>query len=330
MRLFLKTIIFTVVLVSVFGNCIITHGEVSYGISLTLIYDVTLNSGIMELKLEIRDAAAPTLFEIPLYFLGEEATFSVINLSYTPLEGYVIYEYNESTRILEIMASNISSFSAWILVENMLEEYAPGVYGFFLDLNNFSNAGATSLSMYFYGNYDVIVENLSGGSYGGNVFFSSPFTLLQIERPGAYFVLLKIKLEENTTTMPIQQHEGFFPILLLIATLLVGGSAGVVFVIWRRNYSIRLETVSARDILSDEVVRDIILALGRAGEKGLQQSELVNITGRPKSSISRRIKRLEDEGLVDVVRAGKYNYLKLTDKGFETYRKIASREKRNE
>jgi DNA-binding MarR family transcriptional regulator len=38
--------------------------------------------------------------------------------------------------------------------------------------------------------------------------------------------------------------------------------------------------------------------------------------------VSRRIKRLSEEGYVEVVRSGKYNVIRLTDKGWEVYSKL--------
>jgi uncharacterized membrane protein len=46
------------------------------------------------------------------------------------------------------------------------------------------------------------------------------------------------------------------------------------------------------------------------------------VTGLPKSSVSRRIRRLEEEGFVEVKRVGKYNYVFLTNKGLELAKKI--------
>jgi uncharacterized membrane protein len=76
------------------------------------------------------------------------------------------------------------------------------------------------------------------------------------------------------------------------------------------------------DYTRDDATRLIIRALKDAGEKGLLQSEIARITGLPKSSISRRVRRLEEEGFVEVKRVGKYSYVYLTSKGLDLAKKI--------
>uniref|UniRef100_A0A7C2BJT9 MarR family transcriptional regulator n=1 Tax=Thermosphaera aggregans TaxID=54254 RepID=A0A7C2BJT9_9CREN len=307
----------------------VLNGETAYSISINLSYDLTSNTGIMEIVLDIYDSSNTTMFEIPLMFLGEQAVFSIINITATPEAGTLIYEYNEFGKVLKLITYNTTRVTTWLVAENVTENYAPGVYGFFLDLEGFADIGSASFNLYIYGSHEITVENLGVGSYNGTVYYSNSFTVLQINRPGLYFILILTNIEQIPPTQP-SPASGFDISIAVTVILLAIGASGVFVYLWRRRMSVELEAVATRDLLTDEVVRDIIMVLGKAGDKGLQQSELVNLTGRPKSSVSRRIKKLEDEGYVNVVRSGKYNYLRLTDKGLEAFRKIASKERRND
>lgn len=104
----------------------------------------------------------------------------------------------------------------------------------------------------------------------------------------------------------------------------------IVYVVLRRIARVEVETISPGDLFSDETTREIILIVGDAGEKGVKQSELVKTTGRPKSTISRRIKRLSEDGLVEIIRAGKYNIIVLTNRGREVYQQLKSGQMKNE
>ncbi|MFZ8791884.1 MAG: helix-turn-helix transcriptional regulator [Thermosphaera aggregans] len=326
----LKQLSLVILIVSLFSlvHTPVSHGESTYSVNIELFYDILANTGLMEIRVHISDSSSVTMLEIPLTFLGERVGVLVINVSASPETGSLIYEHDEYSRVLKVITSNVTRVSAWFTVENIAENYAPGIYGFFLSLVEFANASSLRFSMNVYGSYDITVENLLDRAYNGTAYFSNPFTLLILDRPSLYFILITMRIEEQTPNQPSPLLSNYF---LLIGTIIGVGVAGsLLFLWWRRRASLELEAVAARDLLNDEVARDIILALGRAGDKSLQQSELVNITGRPKSSVSRRIKKLEEEGYVNVVRAGKYNYLRLTDKGYEAFRKVASKEKKNE
>ena len=326
----LKQLSLVILIVSLFSlvHTPVSHGESTYSVNIELFYDILANTGLMEIRVHISDSSSVTMLEIPLTFLGERVGVFVINVSASPETGSLIYEHDEYSRVLKVITSNVTRVSAWFTVENIAENYAPGIYGFFLSLVEFANASSLRFSMNVYGSYDITVENLLDRAYNGTAYFSNPFTLLILDRPSLYFILITMRIEEQTPNQPSPLLSNYF---LLIGTIIGVGVAGsLLFLWWRRRASLELEAVAARDLLNDEVARDIILALGRTGDKSLQQSELVNITGRPKSSVSRRIKKLEEEGYVNVVRAGKYNYLRLTDKGYEAFRKVASKEKKNE
>ncbi len=108
-------------------------------------------------------------------------------------------------------------------------------------------------------------------------------------------------------------------LLIFLAVILL---VTVLFIVLRRIARIEIETISPGDLFSDETTREIILIVGDAGEKGIRQSELVRVTGKPKSTISRRIKRLSEEGFVEIIRAGKYNIIVLTEQGKKIYEQL--------
>ncbi len=97
----------------------------------------------------------------------------------------------------------------------------------------------------------------------------------------------------------------------------------LLFLLRRRSEAgLEIETIAPTDVLSDDIIREIILLVGNAGDKGIRQSRISNILKRPKSTISRKIRKLNNEGYVHVTRAGKTNIIRLTDKGLDLYKKI--------
>ena len=124
---------------------------------------------------------------------------------------------------------------------------------------------------------------------------------------------------------PVTDTGKWLPLLLVAALALIG--IGIAwFFMRKRREEIVVETISPTDILSDDIIRDILLVVGDSGEKGIAQNRLVTIIGKPKSTISRKIRRLSEAGYIDVERAGRSNIVRLTGKGWEIYRKLKSGE----
>ncbi len=124
---------------------------------------------------------------------------------------------------------------------------------------------------------------------------------------------------------PVTDAGKWLPLLLVVVSALIG--IGIAwFFMRRRREEIVIETISPSDILSDDIIRDILLVVGDSGEKGIAQNRLVTIIGKPKSTISRKIRRLSEAGYIDVERAGRSNIIRLTGKGWEIYRKLKSGE----
>lgn len=129
----------------------------------------------------------------------------------------------------------------------------------------------------------------------------------------------------TSPTSPITNIGDMLPLLLIIVLALIGGGIAWFFM-KRRREEVVIETISPTDIFSDDIVRDILLIVGDSGEKGIAQNRLVTIMGKPKSTISRKIKRLSEAGFIDVERVGRSNIIRLTGKGWDIYRKLKSGE----
>ena len=134
-------------------------------------------------------------------------------------------------------------------------------------------------------------------------------------------------IQVNTTIPTIPQATPIRPseearlinTVALIIGIIIGAIVAVVLYYSFRRKTIIIESV---DHLRDKTSLLIIEALGKAGKNGLVQTDISKSTNLPKSSVSRRIKRLEKEGYIAVRKSGKYNYITLTDKGWELYEKI--------
>ncbi len=115
---------------------------------------------------------------------------------------------------------------------------------------------------------------------------------------------------------------GYLTSLLIIVGVVV--VILILFYIIRRMHeeTIEIESISPTDILSDSLIRDIIIVVGDAGEEGIRQNKLVSILQKPKSTVSRKIKRLHEYGYVIVKRAGRSNVILLTEKGWSTYKRL--------
>lgn len=94
------------------------------------------------------------------------------------------------------------------------------------------------------------------------------------------------------------------------------------YIMMFRRSRLEIITIPSRDLLSDNVMREIIMVIGGSGDEGIKQSSLASILGKPKSTISRKVRRLHEEGYVEIIRKGKANILKLTEKGWEAYNRL--------
>lgn len=255
--------------------------------------------------------------DLPIKIFSD-ASLYFFNYTMNPPTGSLVVNYNDDTGVASLLVSNASTVTLYFTVSNLTEEASIGSYTATLDLLDYaSGAVNVSVEIYLTGIYDVIIDSYPRVS-GYSIQTLTNATVIRAYDPAIYFIVLKIPV--NTASPSSTQ---FNLLNLLFPLLLITVVAAVIIVLrWRRTSIGRIEKVN---VLNDPVSRSIIRALGEAGDAGLTQAEITNRTGIPKSSVSRRIRRLEEEGFITVARTGKYNYLRLTDKGKEAYRRIVEK-----
>ncbi len=249
------------------------------------------------------------------------------------------YTLDQKHSVLDVLAYNTSYITIEYVVSGISDEVSIGVYAVTINLENFT-APSLSGTVTIFGKYRVFVApNPESVENGTNC------VIIKLDQPMMYVVTLvsqQIVYPTQTTSSPgltvvspgktsttyrntvaQQGADGINPWSIIIGLLITAlGIAVVALYVRRGGGKIEIETMPSGDILSDDTVKHIILLVGDAGEKGIKQSRLVTLTGRPKSTISRRVKRLMEEGIVEIIRAGKYNIIKLTDKGREIYEQL--------
>lgn len=257
--------------------------------------------------------------DLPIKIFSD-ASLYFFNYTMNPPTGSLVVNYDDNSGVASLLVSNASTVTLYFTVSNLTEEASIGSYTATLDLLDYaSGAVNVSVEIYLTGIYDVIIDSYPRVS-GYSIQTLTNTTVIRTHDPAIYFIVLKIPV--NTASPSSTQFNLLnllFPLLLILITVV----AIVIIVLrWRRTSIGRIEKV---DVLNDPVSRSILRALGEAGDAGLTQAEITNKTGIPKSSVSRRIRRLEEEGFITVARTGKYNYLRLTDKGKEAYRRIVEK-----
>ncbi len=249
------------------------------------------------------------------------------------------YTLDQKHSVLDVLAYNTSYITIEYVVSGISDEVSIGVYAVTVNLENFT-APSLSGTITIFGKYSVYVApNPESIENGTNC------VIIRLDQPMMYVVTLvsqQIVSPTQTTSSPgpitfspgktsttsgntvaQQGVGGINPWSVIIGLLIIAlGIAVAALYVRRGGGKIEIETMPSGDILSDDTVKHIILLVGDAGEKGIKQSRLVTLTGRPKSTISRRVKRLMEEGIVEIIRAGKYNIIKLTDKGREIYEQL--------
>lgn len=281
-------------------------------------YDPIEGTGV--LRVSITMSLAPGEIgnvDLPVKIFSD-ASLYFFNYTMDPPTGSLVVNYDDDTGIASLLVSNASTVTLYFTVSNLTEEASIGSYTATLDLLDYtSGAVNVSVEIYLTGIYDVIIDSYPRVS-GYSIQTLTNTTVIRAYDPAIYFIVLKIPVN----TVPPSSTQ-FNLLNLLFPLLLITVVAAVIIVLrWRRTSIGRIEKVN---VLNDPVSRSIIRALGEAGDAGLTQAEITNRTGIPKSSVSRRIRRLEEEGFITVARTGKYNYLRLTDKGKEAYRRIVEK-----
>ncbi|MCI4461400.1 MAG: MarR family transcriptional regulator [Thermogladius sp.] len=300
-----------------------TVDQVAYYIA----YDPLSRTGYETITLQV-SANGITDFSIqlinPLY--GCNAT--LINATFANPDAVVVPpSFNSSTCEVDFVVNSSTTVTVYLLVTDLFQELAPGSYEGVLDFTMFRNASFTSI-VTIPGVYQVIARRFDSPSGDPAVSYTSNTTVISFSSPGLYHVILMASGGEEVPQPTGSGGGGFVSasiVIWLIPVTVIAVLAVAILLLWRRRERVVVETLPPRSLEEDEIVKEIILALGDAGEKGLRQSDIVAATKRPKSSISRRVKRLLEEGYIEVERVGKYNVLKLTEKGLKFYRGLKKR-----
>ncbi|NPA99651.1 MAG: winged helix-turn-helix transcriptional regulator [Crenarchaeota archaeon] len=251
----------------------------------------------------------------------------------------LFYTFDKKKLTLTILAYNASSITIEYVVSGISDEVSIGVYAVTVNLENFTYPSLSG-TITIFGKYSVYVApkpvSIENGTNCVIIRLNQPLmyviTLVsqQIVSPTHTVTTTSIQPSVSPTTSsihpkttPATNYTGISPWGIIIGLIIIALAIAVVALYMRRGGGkIEIETMPSGDILSDDTVKHIILLVGDAGDKGIKQSRLVTLTGRPKSTISRRVKRMMEEGYVEIIRAGKYNIIKLTDKGREVYEKL--------
>ncbi len=318
---------------------IIIRGEgtntIFQSVSINIFFDVSDNIGYVEENITLKQTSNETYIAIIPLVSPTKNNSKYAILDVRSGNNHLLYSVDQEENVLKVIVNNTASITINYMLYNYIEEVGVGLYTLFLDLSSYSNITNNFIGkVSFLSTYDVKVYP----KIGVKTSYSEKYVTIYLSHPYAYtFVIAEKSLEElgsyespvsetGTTTITGAFGNYYYYIGLLIIAI-----AGILFLILfrKRTMRVEVETIPAADILSDETVRDIILIVGKYLEQGIKQSELVRKTGKPKSTISRRVNRLAKEGIIEIIRKGKYNIIKLTPKGRQLYEKLLE-EKGNE
>lgn len=304
-------------------------------IDVTIYYDLNSDFGAMNIVYSLGEAVNSTIVELPLPLLrqGSYTWFSVEDPDGSPL----LYDYLEDKYLLKIYVNeSLSSIIVHAALNGISEEIGIGAYVLYIDYSNYTGIPVFHSQIIVVGAYNVSVFSGTGAS--ATVRKTSNTTIVELNQPDTYTLIYMEEITGpitptttpggggTTTGLP---PEGVVPsgpsdmlpyIVIGIIAVIAGVAAYIVY--RRRRYEPSLTTLEPGDILSDETTKQIILIVGDAGVEGIKQSQLVRQTNRPKSTISRRLKRLADEGYVEIIHIGKHNIVRLTAKGLEAYKRF--------
>ncbi len=256
---------------------------------------------------------------------------------------YILNAVNERGAVLpfnainattfEVMVSDANTLNITYIPLNAFEELGYGIYSITVNLELYGGVVKNCI-IRIPSDYEPLVTSV--GRY--SISKVNDVIEIQLLDPQSYSIIMFSGFIEPPTTPPSTPPPttetqaaplGGIP-LELIAGLTAGTAAIALIVLYlfkRRAHkdAVSIEEVSPRDIMSDDVMKDIIYAVGRAGENGLPQVKLVKLLEKPKSTISRKLKRLSENNYIVIERSGKINIVKLTNKGWSIYKSLSSK-----
>ncbi len=340
MRSCVKLVIFILLIILLsFISPIITRGEgtttIFQSVSINIFFDVSDNIGYVEENITFKQISNETYMAvIPLVPpIKNNSKYAILDVRSG--NNHLLYSIDHKENVLKVIVNNTVSITINYMLYNYVEEVGVGLYTLFLDLSSYSNITNDFIAkVSFLNTYDVKVYPKIGAETG----YSEKYVTIYLSHPYTYtFVIVEKPLKELGSYESPESETGttsitgaFGDYYYYIGLLVIAIAGIILFILFRRRtMRVEVETIPATDLLSDETVRDILLIVGKYPEQGIKQSELVRKTGKPKSTISRRVNRLAKEGIIEIIRKGKYNIIKLTPKGKQLYEKLLE-EKENE
>ncbi|MEM4481347.1 MAG: MarR family transcriptional regulator [Desulfurococcaceae archaeon] len=277
-------------------------------------YNPLEGRGILEVSAQLT-LEEPSWVVIPIGIFGDQTRINLLNYTWSNLLVGGLNFQNDTAEIYAFIAGN-GTLTMYFGVSALFEETGIGAYVTLIDTTDLaSTANNAEVELLLPGEFNI-EPSLTRRNATISVIKEKNYTRVCLNGFSELLIIAFIPMTEPPASTPPSSQA---PLIIAGAIVAVGIISFAVYY-FRRRSKILVERV---DYLYDSASRTILKALGEAGAKGLTQAEIVKETGLPKSSVSRRIKRLEDDGIVAVKRVGKYNYISLTDKGYDLYRRIA-------
>jgi uncharacterized membrane protein len=282
------------------------------------VYDLLSNCGLMEISALVNFEEI-THFEIPLNLFEESAQFELVN--YTSSKDLFVAGLNVSRERISVIALGSGELRVFLSACGLLEESGVAVYFLMVNTEHLANyAFSVNVTFDFIGNYNVTGEAIKAKL---EVSKSNNITRVAVTGFGlALLAVIPVIEETPEQTPPGRGQQALWVLVGVIVGSLLAGSGVLVYLLAKRGVKFSVERP---DYLTDSSYRAIIRVLGDSGNKGLLQSEIASRTGLSKSTISRKLRRMEEDGLVVIKRSGKYNYVYLTDKGLDLYKRVVKR-----
>lgn len=303
-----------------------TQGLVS--VSFTIYYDLFNNTGIMVVNLQLSkpiDLEPPYEIMIPVKIFGVEASLSLINYSVSGIRSIAL-DYDDATGSINIIYDSPGTLEIFFVVENAITPLGEESFEVYIDSTEigwFTRDFRASIIVS--GLYEVVNTSLQG-AFNVSITHDRTINITRVDLSGigeaVITMLLKTPLEEYITGRVEREELGILHILMILIAIIVV-IAIIVLYFRKRRKGIELETI---DVAQDDAIRAIVRVLKETGNKGLTQAEIVKHTGLPKSSVSRRVRRLVEEGYVEIKRVGKFNYVYLTSKGLEYAKRVVDKD----
>ncbi len=322
---FAISVYFIVLLIFIFLNTLYNTGIV-YGenrvsrITIDMEYIPEEDTGIVSMDVKYSGLLRNTLVSIPLLPNANVEIVSVEDGNGNEL----LYSVEKNT--VNVYANNTDEVAIRYTVSGLIEEIGVGAYVLSLNLTPYEDVSSFRVNLLLLDKYNVSVPLGEA-----KVEYTDNTTKITMNEPQNYIIIIRIPAETppattggggvagKTTTIPPVTPWGT-TLLWIIAAIAVAVAA---YLIYRyKSAETVVVTIPPGRLLEDETVKEIILTVGNAGPQGIKQSQLVRLTGKPKSTISRRVRKLAEEGYLEIIRSGKYNIIKLTSKGYESYKEL--------